>query len=132
MDKLILKIRITGSEIVKSSDKAVGMVFFDGTCEGGLFAGIILPGGVDTQHYGREIATLSARYMLEGTDFTGQQCRIFIENNAVIGEERTFPSIETDSEALAWMNTEPLTGRIYDGAEGPVIEIMRPEEEETK
>ena len=125
MQKLILNIDITGGEYLKTPAGDVGMVFFGGSCGGELFTGNILGGGVDTQHFSSEKSTLSARYMLEGTDFAGQKCRIFIENNAVIGEERTYPSVLTDSEALSWLNTEPLSGRMINGGEGLTVEIAR-------
>ena len=50
---------------------------------------------------------LSARYVLEGQDFTGQKCRIFIENQGCQGEIYR-PFIVTDSQALAGWEEEEL------------------------
>ena len=60
--------------------------------------------------------SLSARYILEGTDRNGKECRIFIENNGTADKEGrieyTKPKIITDSESLGWMETADLTGTI--------------------
>lgn len=58
---------------------------------------------------------LSARYMLEGEDFEGNKCRMFIENNGSnneAGEMVTRPVIVTDSPALSWMEEAELVGSL--------------------
>lgn len=62
---------------------SVVMISFTGTATGKYFTGKVLPGGVDTQIIGKdkERHTLSARYILEGKDFNGDDCKIYIENN---------------------------------------------------
>lgn len=125
MDKLILKIEIHGSVEVKAGDRLVNMVMFGGRCTGGLFEGEILPCGVDVQKITSSGGTLSARYALEGVDYTGECCRMFIENDAVLGMPFTEPKIITDSAALGWMNDAALCGRIINGGDGLTIEIAR-------
>jgi hypothetical protein len=49
---------------------------------------------------------MSARYMLEGVDKNGEQCRIYIDNNGWFPGEmvmpfKTIPTFFTDSKALA-------------------------------
>lgn len=53
------------------------------------FEGTILPGAIDTQIIGSDgkLHTLSARYMVKGTDHTGEPCTIYIENNGLIHGE---------------------------------------------
>ena len=109
------------------------MIAFSGEADGAYFRGKILPHGVDTQksEEGKPLQ-LSARYMLEGIDYTGKQCRLFIENN---GEEAggqivTKPRIYTDSESLSWMEGAALCGTVESCGEGQVmIRIRRMEKE---
>ena len=98
------------------------MILFHGTCDCGLFHGRILPGGADTQkEKSGELRTLSARYILEGTDAEGNACRIFIENNGAVqkdGQITTKPLIYTDSKALAWLEQADLTGHVQPAEHG--------------
>lgn len=104
------------------------MILFSGHGTGSGFQGTILPGGVDTQQQDNKTLALSARYILEGTDGTGQKCRIFIENEGMADGNgninQTIPKITTDSEALAWMETATLTGTITPWERGVVIHIF--------
>jgi hypothetical protein len=109
-DKLIMEIsvEIDAAQVsqLKSSVGEVTMIPFSGTVTGELFTGRILPGGVDTQTVDRNcVRHMSARYMLEGIDKTGEQCRIYIENNGWFSSEmvmpfKTIPTFYTDSKAL--------------------------------
>ena len=116
MEILRIKVYLTHTITVDGhADKAV-MLPFTGECACPLFTGKILPGGVDTQRItpdGR--CALSARYALEGKDSTGKLCKLFIENVAVSSpgmDMVTHPTVRTDSEALRWLETADLTGRI--------------------
>ena len=116
MEILRIRVRLKGEHIIKGHTQRVVMLPFEGECEGNYFTGRILPGGVDTQRIdpdGR--CVLSARYALEGTDFEGNPCRLFIENVGVsLPQEKmvTSPSIRTDSKALRFLETADLTGSI--------------------
>jgi cephalosporin-C deacetylase-like acetyl esterase len=63
---------------------------------------------------------------LEGNDYTGSHCRIFIENEADADEKEitTTPIITTDSQALSWLEKTKLEGRITDEKGGIKIDIM--------
>jgi len=76
------------------------IVYFDGEASGKFFNGKIVGDGADVQISDNGGVTLSARYVLEGTDCARQKCRIYIENNAEANKEFTRPKIITDSEAL--------------------------------
>lgn len=129
---LEIRVRITGEQRVQGCTGGAGMVLFGGTADSAFFHGVILPGGVDTQKEEHGVRSLSARYLLEGTDAAGQHCRIFIENNAVLpapGAEdappmHTQPRVFTDSAALQWLETAPLDGLLYPAADGVRICIL--------
>lgn len=110
---LTITIDITGSTEVKGKTGTSVMISFSGTADGELFHGKTISEGVDTQKewYG-SVRTLSARYVLEGIDYTGKECHIFVENNGEIidGVITTTPKIFTDSEALAFLETAKLKG----------------------
>lgn len=126
---LTIQVRITETFEVKGKTGEAMMICFDGSCDCENFKGKILPGGVDTQkEWYPQARTLSARYILEGTDREGKACRIFIENNGTANETgmvgQTTPRIFTDSECLSWMETAELTGTITSWEQGVMIHIF--------
>ncbi len=131
MDVLKIIVRCQEAQSVASAHETRVMLPFAGSCEGPLFTGAILPGGVDTQCVCPDGRThLSARYMLEGRDHTGAACRIFIENLATLGANLpaiTHPTLRTDSEALRFLETTPLLGRIEFAPDHLVITISTEE-----
>lgn len=116
MEILRIKVYLTGNIVTEGGADTAVMLPFTGECDSPLFKGKILPGGVDTQRIqpgGR--GTLSARYTLEGMDDQGRECRLFIDNAAVLGAQgigTTYPTIRTDSESLRWLETADLRGAI--------------------
>lgn len=124
-----------GKVISMDSDigDSVVMIQFEGAAEGKYFEGKVLPGGVDTQIIGKfgDRHTLSARYMLEGKDYTGTSCKIFIENNGNAVKKfkdaafKTYPKIITDSKALEFLNSDLLFGEGLETEEGVDIKIYR-------
>jgi alpha/beta superfamily hydrolase len=112
--KEILNIRITGvedsSKIDVNESMGVGLKAFGGYCDNQYFKGKVLPGGFDNMKKIDGVATLSTRYVLEGTDKNGQVCKMFIENNALQGSSYSSPTVFTDSKALAFLNDSPLVG----------------------
>lgn len=120
-------------EIQSDSVDSVLMIFFKGSVDGKYFKGDVLPGGIDTQIIGKfgDNHTLSARYMLEGKDYTGQSCKIFIENNGNLNEKakdvsfRTYPKIITDSKAFEFLNYDLLVSEGIGTESGVDIKIYR-------
>ena len=115
---------------VKGKTAETVMINFTGNCKGRYFNGNVLPGGVDTQkEFYPQNRTLSARYILEGIDDKGKNCRIFIENEAVLGSDKkldhTTPKIITDSKSLAWMEEAYLKGTIEPIGDGCIIHIFK-------
>ncbi len=112
---------------------SVVMISFAGHASGKYFEGSILEGAVDTQVIGRcgDRHSLSARYMLQGTDYTGQVCEIYIENNGDMLQKpenalfRTSPRIITNSQALEHLNGAVLVGEGLQTDTGIDIKIYR-------
>ncbi|MGQ8872284.1 DUF3237 family protein [Paenibacillus sp. TSA_86.1] len=120
-------------ELKNAAGESVVMITFAGHVTGNYFEGSVREGGVDTQIIGKEGArhSLSARYMLQGQDYTGQGCEIYIENNGYIGEAkdgslfRTSPRVITNSHALSTLNVDALIGQGYPAVDGVDIKIFR-------
>ena len=127
MEILRIKINVTSSSEV-TGDMTVRMIGFTGTCDGEYFCGTVLSGGIDTQKLDLNgNGTLSARYMLEGTDCENRQCHIFIENNAVIQNGiigRTAPEIVTDSSVLNRLLHKKTYGALDSTDAGLLISIF--------
>lgn len=123
---LDLHIVLTENRRVTGGNAEIGMVLFEGTADHPNFRGRVLPGGCDTQTRIGNRVHLSARYMLEGVDYAGTQCRMFIENNGSLdlslGDPvtHTIPRIITDSPNLAWLETATLSGTVSPEGENRV------------
>lgn len=127
-EELVIKVELTATDEVKGESGTGRMIHFGGTADCPNFKGEVLPGGVDTQ---KECAgkppMLSARYILEGVDKDGQECRIFIENNGCFREGKkneTVPLIFTDSKALSYLEHAILRGTIEPWEKGVIIRIF--------
>jgi len=110
-DKLIMEVFVEIDRDNRSQlDSPFGsivMIPFTGEIKSEIFNGTLLPGGVDTQVIDvNGIKHMSARYMAEGTDYTGTSCKLYIENKAYFHVDapkpfKTIPTFYTDSEVLA-------------------------------
>ena len=103
------------------------MIPFSGSAQGPFFNGNIIGIGVDTQRISDGNVCLSARYMLEGTDYVNQRCRIFIENSSNPHGGFT-PCIVTDSKALAVWESSELSSEILPADGGVNVKIYINEE----
>jgi hypothetical protein len=131
---LTIHVKIDSTMDLETDDgDSVVMILFSGCATGKYFKGKVLPGGIDTQIICRfgDRQTLSARYMLEGKDYTGETCKIFIENNGNMNKKlkdvmfRTNPQIITNSKALDFLNHDLLVGEGYSESDGVEIKIYR-------
>ena len=132
MSEAVLTVNVVLDEIIEvnGSQGKAAMILFHGDSDCANFKGRVLPGGVDTQKEpAGEKRILSARYVLEGVDKDGEQCRIFIENNGVVEEPgadiKTTPVIYTDSKALKWLETAHLHGTVQGRPGGVLISIFK-------
>ncbi len=109
-----LHVTITNSESVEGMSGKVTMLSFHGFTDTAWFRGETVSDSVDTQiHRNGENISLSARYILQGVDGDGQNCRVFIENNGWIdktGKMQTTPTVFTDSASLKWLEQAELYG----------------------
>ena len=124
--KLLLTIQVTLLEpcTVNGGARGVVMIPFTGYAEGDYFNGEIVGTGVDTQMIeGNQLVSLSARYMLSGRDHTGEECRIFIENNGS-SLDHCIPALVTDSKALASWQQASLVSKVTPTENGVVVRIF--------
>jgi len=132
-DKLIMEVFVEfDGEIcsLKTSGQEVTMIPFTGTVRGEIFNGRVLHGGTDTQRVNLSgVRHMSARYMLDGEDYTGAKCRIFIENNGWFEEMKmpfkTVPTFLTDSAALApYLHQNKFRGEGHPWEKGVCIKLF--------
>ncbi len=114
----VFNIDIGASEEVKGSNGNASMIHFRGSSDCAAFKGTIVSDCVDTRlQYSGQIQTLSARYILEGTDADGDPCKIYVENNGIDDNGMvTEPTIITDNPDFAWVETAPLHGTVSWGS----------------
>ncbi|MBO7738986.1 MAG: DUF3237 domain-containing protein [Oscillospiraceae bacterium] len=132
---MVVHVTVKGNEVNAFQGEAGGVVMipFDATIDGKYFNGTVLPGGIDTQVIGPNGRphTLSARYMAKGTDYTGEECFVYIENNGVIcndvegGYMRTTPTFVTNSKALDFLNKQLFVGKGEPDGMGVKITLYR-------
>lgn len=124
--KLLMTVHVTivDSCMVNDGTNGVVMIPFTGYAEGDFFTGEIVGTGVDTQKIERnQLISLSARYMLSGKDYTGKECKIFIENNGS-SLDNCVPTIVTDSEALACWQQADLVSKVIPTEKGVLVQIL--------
>lgn len=121
------------TELHREDGDSVVMISFTGNVTGKYFQGEVLEGGIDTQIIGKfgDRHSLSARYMLQGRDFTGEECRIYIENNGDAHKKwedalfRTYPKMITNSKALSFLNDDLFVAEGLPTEWGVDIKIYR-------
>lgn len=124
MTELILTINVTtyAGHMLEGENSRVVMIPFIGVAEGDYFTGKTIADGVDTQVTAGGSFTLSARYMLEGKDRSGEKCRLFIENNGT-SLDNCVPKIYTDSKELSFLESARLTAAAECVENGVVVRI---------
>ncbi|MBR4095967.1 MAG: hypothetical protein IKK42_01520 [Oscillospiraceae bacterium] len=124
MSELIITINVTTYEAhsLEGENSRVVMIPFSCEATGKYFKGKTVSDGVDTQITTAEGFSLSARYMLEGTDRKGERCRLFIENNGT-SLDNCVPKIYTDSKELAFLENVKLAASVECVENGVVVKI---------
>lgn len=107
-------IDIGSSDTVSGNTGNATMIHFGGRGEGPNFNGKVVKDSVDARlHFTGQVETLSARYILEGTDAKGNPCKVYIENNGIDDNGMvTEPTIITDCPDYAWIESAPLHGTV--------------------
>lgn len=136
-DRLLFEVAVEmdrGAISTLKTDRGEATIIpFGGTVSGEVFSGVVLPGGVDCQTVDANgVRKMCARYMLEGTDFTGAKCRVFVENigwfsgGTASFPFKTIPTFLTDSEALApLLNSGRFRGEGHPREGGVLIKLFR-------
>ena len=126
MNEPIIIINVTTYEakMLEGQNAKVVMIPFSAIASGEYFVGRTVANGVDTQITTKNGFSLSARYMLEGTDRSGRKCRLFIENNGT-SLDNCIPRIYTDSDELSFLENETLTANVECVKNGVLIKIYR-------
>lgn len=124
---LEVEVHLTGAEKVQGKRREIVMLPFTGEARGPYFQGRVVGTGVDTQKIAPGNFSLSARYMLEGVDCDGRQCRIFVENNGPSLDDLT-PMVVTDSPALQHWEDLPLKSVVTPTEECVWVRIYREEQ----
>lgn len=124
---LSVDVKINGFEGVETvlpngQKLSAGMISFCGKCDCELFVGETVGQCVDTQISAQNDQSLSARYMLKGNDYTGRDCKIFIENNGR-SMDSCVPKIITNSDALKEWNTAILRSKVLPAEGGVTVKI---------
>ncbi len=125
MSELIMTINVTTYEAqgLEGQASRVVMIPFSAEATGKYFSGRTVANGVDTQISANGGFSLSARYMLEGTDLSGNRCRVFIENNGTSLDDCR-PRIFTDSSELAFLESAELTAKVECVENGVIVSIF--------
>ena len=122
---LEIQVKTLPSLRVNGSTRDILMIPFTGTAGGPWFTGRVVGQGVDTQNIQKDgKAVLSARYMLEGTDKSGQSCRIFIDNQGSFDTGFT-PTVVTDSALLSDWETAALRATVDVVPGGVAVRVFR-------
>ena len=122
---LEIQVRTLPSQRVNGKTRDILMIPFTGTASGPWFTGQVIGQGMDTQKISKAgKAALSARYMLEGTDKSGQSCRVFIENQGC-PQSGLVPRIVTDSPLLRPWETADLFSTLEIPGDCVIIRIFR-------
>ncbi len=149
----VMSVRVTDQEkySVDGTTCHVDMQYFTGDASGDYFSGSTKGKGTTViKEYKDGRKQSCARYILSGTDADGKTCSLFIEDNGTADDEGntvTKPTIITDSQALSWLETADLQGKITDHGNGektidirwnesqtepiPPREVVRPDESQS-
>ena len=120
---LTIHVDIQGVETEHIGKKTITTIPFGAECANEFFNGTALPGSKDVQQrkYGK-IQELKADYVMEGSDYREEECRIHIINRDT--GNGWVPFVETDSEALSFLNRQQCVTIAEGGPSGLIIHIL--------
>lgn len=123
--RLILTVNVTTypAQGVEGNHTKAVMIPFSAEAVGDYFTGRTIFNGTDTQISNDGKFSLSARYLLEGTDCAGARCRLFIENVGT-SLDRCTPTVITDSRELAFLETARLSSTVERTENGVIVRIF--------
>lgn len=119
---LTVDIHLTGHDIDVDGVYTTVTLPFTGRCDTEYFRGEVLPGASDVQkRKGTTAIEFNANYVLSGKDYTGQECRISINNH--YDGKIWKPTLRTDSQALDFLNHADAEAYLEQHKGGPVVRI---------
>ncbi len=120
---LTIRVIVTHSESVTEGDVHREHIYFTGYCDTEYFQGTVFPEGCDVREQcpGAE-EKVRAEYTLTGLDSLGKKCSLHIVNQW--GGKDFKSTVETDSQALKWMEQADLTAVLEYGKGGPTVRIF--------
>lgn len=120
---LTIRAIITRSETVSEGEIHKEHIYFTGYCDMENFHGTVFPEGCDVrEHCPGADEKIRAEYTLIGLDSLGKKCSLHIVNQ---WDGKDFkPTVETDSQALKWMEQADLTAVLEYGEGGPTVRIF--------
>ena len=136
MEKCIMefKVQMNSAEmsVLETKKGVAAIVPFSATVESELFTGKTLPGAVDVQTIDETGARhMCAKYMFEGVDRAGTECRLFVENTGDFPTSdlpnpfHTAPVFLTDSDELdAYFTGKKFRTEGNASEEGLVIKVI--------
>lgn len=127
---LTIDVKTTGYDYLDGHEADIAMIPFNGTAHGDYFNGTVIGTGVDTQTITPDgVCHYSARYMITGTDYEGNECRVFIENNGT-DMAKCVPTIYTDSDLLAEWETSDMRSVVTVVEGGVCVQVYKATEVE--
>ncbi len=120
---LTIHVNITDNKLENHGLYNTSYVSFDAECDNWYFKGKSLPGAMDVQkRMLAKIIEFKADYIMQGTDFAGENCNIHITN--LDTGNGWVPTIETDSKVLDFMNHQQCITLAEGHKEGLIIHIL--------
>lgn len=119
---LSIDVKLTGRKLERKGLYSKLTLPFGGTAESKWFTGTIEPGAADVQERkGLKAIQFKADYVLSGKDCTGTPCKIHVVNIDVGNGWK--PTVSTDSQALAFLNSSDCTAYLEQRKCGPIVHI---------
>lgn len=117
---------------LETENGKVAILPFTATVESKLFTGKTLPGAADIQVTNATgIRHMCAKYMFEGKDAEGKDCKLFVENNGFFepgSQPRPFhacPTFLTDSKVLGdYLHSSNFRTEGHGTPEGVLIKVF--------
>ncbi len=122
-EALTVHVEILGADTRNFGVHSLTVIPFDAECSGEFFTGKSRPGSKDVQKRTMgKVRELKADYWMDGEDYTGAKCAVHVINRDVGSGWQPF--VETDSEALSFLNRSPKVTIAEGSPSGLVIHIL--------
>ncbi len=116
-------VKLTGHKLTRKGRYTKLVLPFEGTASSKWLYGTIEDGANDTQERkGYKPICFKADYVISGKDYLNAPCKVHVVNqNDGTGWK---PTVETDSEALSFLNSADCDAVLEDRKGGPIVRIF--------